>query len=54
MFTRELFIFQFRFGTLLGPQLHHRSVLGGDVWRRPIRWIIAGKRIKRFGNLRMF
>jgi hypothetical protein len=29
-------------------------VLGGDVWRRPIRWIIAGKRIKRFGNLRMF
>ena len=32
MFTRELFIFIFifRFGTLLGPQLHHRSVLGGD------------------------
>jgi hypothetical protein len=27
---------------------------GGDVWRRPIRWIIAGRRIKRFGNLRMF
>jgi hypothetical protein len=21
-----------RFGALLGSQLHHRSVLGGDVW----------------------
>ena len=26
------------------------SMLGGDVRQRPIRWIIAGKRIKRFGQ----
>jgi len=32
------------------PEALARFLLGGDVWRRPIRWIIAGKSIKRFGN----